>query len=295
MLLNCNFWVVILLRRLWEIPFVRNLIANAVIVIRSNRNFIRRIHTAIAIGSALVLSSSLSWSQDSTVSKTQDRLKKWVETRQLTSEEAANWLQEKDSLQQSIDLFKSESTKLKGEIKDVQDQESNYAQEFSDLEKENESLKTTIQTIANSIGAAEKRVVELKSRLPQPLLEKLEPFLNRIPEDPSKTKLSASERAQTIVGILSEVDKFQSSITVVGELRKNQSGSEIQVQTLYLGLSQAYFVNQQGDFAGTGVPSVSGWDWKIEPALAGKIKKLIGMYENTVPAEFLSIPFQASR
>ena len=295
MLLNCNFWVVILLRRLWEIPFVRNLIANAVIVIRSNRIFIRRIQSAIAIGSAMVLGASLSWSQDSTVSKTQDRLKKWVETRQLTSEEAANWLQEKDSLQQSIDLFKSESTKLKGEIKDVQDQESNYAQEFSDLEKENESLKTTIQTIANSIGAAEKRVVELKSRLPQPLLEKLEPFLNRIPEDPSKTKLSASERAQTIVGILSEVDKFQSSITVVGELRKNQSGSEIQVQTLYLGLSQAYFVNQQGDFAGTGVPSASGWDWKIDPVLAGKIKKLIGIYENTVPAEFLSIPFQASR
>ena len=293
MLLNCNFWVVILLRRLWEIPFVRNLIANAVIVIRSKRIFIRRIQNAI--GLAMVLGSSLSWSQDSTVSKTQDRLKKWVETRQLTSEEAANWLQEKESLQQSIDLFKSESDKLKGEIKEVQDQESNYAQEFSDLEKENESLKTTIQTIATSIGAAEKRVVELKSRLPQPLLEKLEPFLNRIPEDPSKTKLSASERAQTIVGILSEVDKFQSSITVVGELRKNQSGSEIQVQTLYLGLSQAYFVNQQGDFAGTGVPSVSGWDWKIESALAGKIKKLIGIYENTVPAEFLSIPFQASR
>lgn len=280
---------------MWEIPPVRNLIANAVIVIRSKRIFIRRIQSAIAIGTAMVLGSSLSWSQDSTVSQTQDHLKKWVETRQLTSEEAATWMQEKDSLQQSIDLFKSESDKLKGEIKEVQDQESNYAQEFSDLEKENEALKTTIQTIANSIGAAEKRVVELKSRLPQPLLEKLEPFLNRIPEDPSKTKLSASERAQTVVGILSEVDKFQSSITVVGELRKNQSGSEIQVQTLYLGLSQAYFVNQQGDFAGTGVPSVSGWDWKIDPALAGKIKKLIGIYENTVPAEFLSIPFQASR
>lgn len=230
--------------------------------------------------------------QNNIVSESQERLKKWVETRQLISEESASWTEEKDVLQQSIDLFKSESAKLQKEIDETQGEESRYSEEFAEQEKLNESLKKALSDLGEQVAAIERRILGFKATLPSPLQEKLNPFLNRIPEDPSQTKLSVPERVQTVVGILSEIDKFQSAITVVGELRKNDAGSEIQVQTLYLGLAQAWFVNAKGDFAGFGKPGSEGWIWKTDPSMAEKITRLIGMYENTVPAEFIAAPFE---
>lgn len=252
------------------------------------KNFLQTSFVAVLL---LVSSAGVS-GQNNIVSESQDRLKKWVETRQLISEESASWKEEKDVLQQSIDLFKAESAKLQKEIDDTQSEESRYSEEFAQQEKLNESLKKALSDLGAQVAGIERRITGFKASLPAPLQEKLNPFLNRIPEDPAQTKLSVPERVQTVVGILSEIDKFQSAITVVGELRKNAAGSEIQVQTLYLGMAQAWFVNAKGDFAGFGKPGAEGWIWKIDTSMAEKITRLIGMYENTIPAEFVATPFE---
>ncbi len=230
--------------------------------------------------------------QNAIVKETQDRLKKWVETRQLISEEAASWMEEKDVLQQSIDLFQAESNKIQADIDEANSEESQYAEEYQEQEALNENLKLALKELGEQVSQIERSVLDFRPALPAPLAEKLEPFFNRIPEDPENTKLSVPERVQSVVGILSEVDKFQSAITLAGELRTNDSGAEIQVQTLYLGLAQAWFVNANGDFAGTGKPGPDGWIWKSDPLIADKVSKLIGMYENTVPAVYLAVPIE---
>ena len=55
---------------------------------------------------------------------------------------------------------------------------------------------------------------------------------------------------------------------MVSELRKNQSGAEVQAQVIYVGLAQAYFVDPSGEFAGVGSPGEDGWKWSIKPELA---------------------------
>ena len=76
------------------------------------------------------------------------------------------------------------------------------------------------------------------------------------------------------------------------ELRKDAEGNERQVQVIYLGLGQAYFVDQNNTIAGRGAPGSEGWMWSFNNGLASKIRKIIGIYENGLPAEFVSIPVE---
>jgi hypothetical protein len=114
--------------------------------------------------------------------------------------------------------------------------------------------------------------------------------MRRLPEDPSDTRTSPVERLQTIVGILNEVEKFGSVISVESELQKTSDGKEIEVKTLYVGLGQAYFVDKTGDFAGVGVAKLSGWEWSEASELGKAIQHAIEVYEGSQPPSFDGLP-----
>jgi hypothetical protein len=115
-------------------------------------------------------------------------------------------------------------------------------------------------------------------------------LLKRIPSDSAAAKAGPVERMQNVVGILSEVDKFNGAISVVSEIRRNPAGAEVQVETLYIGLGHAFFVDKTGDYAGVGVPAADGWQWTPRSELAGRIQKTIAIYNNSLPAAFVSLP-----
>ena len=93
-----------------------------------------------------------------------------------------------------------------------------------------------------------------------------------------------------MVAVLNEADRFNSAITLAIEVRKDPDGKDRQVQVLYLGVGQAYFADQGGTFAGTGVPAAKGWEWSANAALGKAIRKVIDIYENERGAEFVPVP-----
>jgi hypothetical protein len=95
---------------------------------------------------------------------------------------------------------------------------------------------------------------------------------------------------QVLVGVLNEIDKFNSALNVFNERRKNAKGEEISVATLYVGLGVAYFVNESGDFAGAGAPGPNGWEWAIKPGLGATVKEALLMYRNERTAQFVTLP-----
>ena len=119
--------------------------------------------------------------------------------------------------------------------------------------------------------------------------EILRPFLNRIPTDPN-TRMTAAERLQVCVGILSELDKFNNGLSLFNEKRRNDKGEEVAVETVYIGLGAAYFTNDAGDFAGVGLPGSSGWEWQTKSELAPTVREVIQIYRNERPARFVSLP-----
>ena len=102
--------------------------------------------------------------------------------------------------------------------------------------------------------------------------------------------MPATERAQVIVGILNELDKFNNAVTIFSEKRNNGKGEEVAVETVYVGLGAAYFVNDAGDFAGSGTPGADGWEWTARSELASPVREVIRIYRNEQPARFISLP-----
>jgi hypothetical protein len=114
--------------------------------------------------------------------------------------------------------------------------------------------------------------------------------MNRLPRDSANVKAGPAERLQTVVGLMSQVDRFNGSFTVASELRKSPAGTEVQVRTLYLGLAQAWFVSPDRKFAGFGKPGASGWEWTPANELADAIERGIAVQENTGAAEYVALP-----
>ena len=62
------------------------------------------------------------------------------------------------------------------------------------------------------------------------------------------------------------------------------------MQTIYLGLGQAYCADEKGTIAGTGVPGANGWAWEAKPELTESIRKVIDIFEIRMSAEFVPVP-----
>jgi hypothetical protein len=164
------------------------------------------------------------------------------------------------------------------------------AAEMTEAQALKESSGRALDRVRAFATDFESRLKSTSPRWPAPLQESLKPLMLRLPEDPATTKMLAAERLQVIVGILNELDKFNSAVNLFNEKLKNPQGEEVAVETLYVGLGAAYFVNQTADFAGVGAPGPTGWQWTPQPEVAATVQEAVQMYRNERTARFLQLP-----
>ena len=217
-------------------------------------------------------------------------LEKWLETRQIISKTLSDWQSDKEIMEQTIALYQRD-------LKSIDEQISKISTNNTQVEKERlegEALQKTSNDALNRAkefaAGFEAQVQKLVTQMPAPLQDILRKDLARIPADPAKTKMLAAERVQTLVGILNEIDKFNNALNVFSERRKTAKGEEVAVQTVYIGLGAAYFVNDSGDFAGMGAPGANGWEWTLKPELGPAVKEVLKIYRNERTARFVTLP-----
>ncbi len=219
-------------------------------------------------------------------------VEQWVKTRQLISRTQADWANDRETLEQNIAM-------LERELRTIEEQFAGLSTNTVEAEKERrqaeESLKTSqaaLEQAARFAAGFQQEVNQLVPRLPAPLQDLLRPFLNRLPAASAPRRITSPEHIQALVGVLNELDKFNNAVTVFSEKRRDQQGAEVAVETVYVGLGAAYFVNEAGDFAGWGTPGASGWEWKVEPGLAASVREVLRIYRNERPARFIPLPAQ---
>ncbi len=227
---------------------------------------------------------------ESVLDPTRSVVGKWVEARKMIAEARSDWTVEKEILEQSIAAFERELQSLARQLEQVDSGSSQTDKELLAIQQEKEALEQAGSELKFAVGKLEGKLRSLAPGFPAPVTEKIAPLFNRIPKDPENTKSSLSFRLQNILGILSELDKFNGSLTVVSELRKNEAGAEVQTRVLYVGLGQAYFIDKAGEFCGYGISSPSGWSWSVQKEMGPAIAKAISIYENSEPAVFVDLP-----
>lgn len=227
---------------------------------------------------------------ENTLSTARDTVGQWVQTQQLISKTRTEWEADREMLQQSKALFERELKSVQEEMAKQSTNSSVANTERLKLDGELKRSNEAIEAARAQISTLETELKALIPLLPAPVLSGAQQLLNRLPADSNNTKAGVTERVQTVVSLLNEVDKFNNAVTVFTEKRRNDKGEEVSVETVYAGLGAAYFVNESGNFAGFGRPGDKGWDWTVDPALAADVREIIRIYRNERTARFVPLP-----
>lgn len=224
------------------------------------------------------------------ISNTRSVLEEWVETRQIISKEKADWQMEQSYLTDTVTLLTGELERLNTSLDELKESATAADEDRATFNQEKETLTAAASVVEANIGQLETQMKAIVKTLPEPLTETIKPLIRRLPDDPEKTKLSLGERVQNIVGILSQADKFNTTLKETSESRKIEDGKIVEVRTLYWGLAAAYYVDASGEYAGVGYPTPEGWEWPRLEGAGPKIKQLIETYEGSGDIEFVDAP-----
>ena len=225
-----------------------------------------------------------------TLDETRLTLNKWIETQQIISKERNDWQQGKEILQGRIELVGKEVGVLKDRItqSELAVVESNKKRD--ELVAESDQLKAVTAQLSDAVATMEGQVRQLAKLMPEPVNAKLLPLMQRMPADPTNTRVSTAERFQNVLGILNELNKANSEISVSYEIRTLADGSSSEVQVFYVGLAQAYYISPRG-LAGIGRPTEDGWKWEsASAATSSQITQALEIIQGKQTPSFVPLP-----
>ncbi|MEZ4282705.1 MAG: DUF3450 family protein [Myxococcota bacterium] len=219
------------------------------------------------------------------------KMQKWVETRQILSEERSDWLVERESLEATRDLLRDERKALKEQIESLKQTEGGAESERLELAARRDAYRQSAEVLEGKVLELEQQVLALVPKLPEPLQKKLEPILVQIPTNPELAKAGLGQRLVNVLAVVAQAEKWNGTATFVGETRDVGNGQKVAVRTLYWGLAQAVYVDSQGETAGIGRPTAEGWKFVDDPDLADSAKEILDIYEGIVDTiAFVPVP-----
>jgi hypothetical protein len=219
-------------------------------------------------------------------------LEKWVQLRTLISEEENDWRADKESITSSIELIKGEMEGLEKAIEEAKENQSFAEQQRKEITNENDELKQAASAVGNQLAPLEEQILRLVQFFPRDLRKQIELLEQRVPRPGTAVRASTGERLQNIVGILSQVEKFNRSVTISTDVQTLPNGDNAQVDTVYLGLAAAFFVDGKGTYAGILTPSQGEWKSTPRPDLAPQIRAIVDIYRRDKLAEFVPVPVE---
>jgi hypothetical protein len=225
----------------------------------------------------------------STLEETRLTMDKWIETQQIISKERKDWQQGKEILVGRLELVKNEVAALEEKIKQAESGVVDAGKKRDALLAENDQLKAAGVQLSEGVTGLEDQVRKLYKAMPEPVQTKLQPLAQRIPEDAANTHVSAAERYQNVLGILNELNKNNNEITVSYEVHSLANGKPAEVQAIYVGLGQAYYVSASGE-AGIGRPTADGWKWEPSKAVAGDVLRALEILQGKHTPDFVALP-----
>ncbi len=217
-------------------------------------------------------------------------LQEWIGLRKAISDEGRKWELRRELLKDRIELARQSISSLRESIGKVEEGVLEADKKRSGLVEREVALKEATVGVRGRIGEFESRVKVLLKQIPVPVQEKVKALSQRFPDDPESIEASASKRYQYLIGVLAGINKANREVSVNSEIRTLADGSTLEVAVLYIGISQAYFVNIDKTVAGVGVPFGDGWSWTPANDAAEKIAHAIAIHDGEKPAEYIPLP-----
>jgi hypothetical protein len=229
--------------------------------------------------------------EDNSLKETRLTMEKWIETEQILSRERREWQQGREILVGRLELVRREVAELEESIGQAEASLREAEAKTAELTQRSQYLGDVSAHLASVVTALEGEVRRLLRSMPDPIQLRLEPLTSRIVDDPSAKRISVAERYQNVLGILNELNKANNELNVVYEVHTLEDGRPSEVQALYVGLAQAYFVSASGA-AGIGRPTEAGWQWQSLRAASSDINRAIEIIQGKHSPAFVPLPVQ---
>lgn len=230
--------------------------------------------------------------QTQDIESTKAALEKWVETQRVISKERADWAVGKEALEMRVRLVEQEIETLTKRIAEAQASITEADTKRAGLVEEYDELKATGEGLNGVIAELEARTKALLPRLPEPIVDRIRPLSQALPDDSADAKVGLGLRFQNVVGILNQVDRFHREITLNPEVRDLGDGRTAEVAVLYIGASRGYFATADGTSGGMGYAGPNGWVWTPANDAAPEIARAVAILQNQAIADFVGLPFQ---
>jgi hypothetical protein len=243
----------------------------------------------IAFGTLLLVLPSIAQEAASVpVSVLQQKTKEWITTRRLISEEAAAWKTEKATLAELNAIRAKETSQLDEFILAAGSRVGELSEKRAQAASERDQLKKWRGEFEAGFAKLEADTRKVLARFPVPLRDKIDDTVQRIEEaDPERP---LQDRVRDVLLVLQSAKEFDDTFTVTSEIRE-VGGKEIEVRILYLGLSQAWYVDAAATLAGYGQPGANGWTWTEDRSIAASVRDAIAIQTGEATAAFVTLPF----
>ena len=149
---------------------------------------------AMAALTVLPMQAQDSGAEREKLKSTRDTLSKWVETQQIISSEKKEWVTGKEVLEQRVEMVENEIETLRGRVAETRKAIGETEKTRAELLAEERALKEASASLADQIPGLENRTRELIKLLPESVAAKVSVLAERIPEDPTSTSQSLSQR-----------------------------------------------------------------------------------------------------
>ena len=155
------------------------------------------------------------------LSETRSAIQEWVRTEQLLSLEKKQWEEEKASITDILAILSAEQRELNEQISLAQDVANRADEQRSMLVDQLSTFQEISELLEVRVSDYERQLSLIANYLPETLKRELSPRFARINSSSQVSALSLSERAQTVLNIMSEIDNFDARLTLTTEIINN--------------------------------------------------------------------------
>ena len=223
-------------------------------------------------------------------------VREWIETMQKIQQEEDNWEKDREVLKGYKEGLEKEIEDLKEQIARAKTRKDGGDTQSLDKLAERDRFAAAQEELARQLQGLEEGLAAKLPLFPEPLkqtpkvaqgIEALQKSL-QLPAD--KKNDDVSKRLFNAVELIADVEKFQQSVHVHPELRKDSQGREFKMQMVYFGLAMAYGVNEDASFALVGRPAADGWKFTERNDLAPQIQTLVASATSEKDSTFTRLP-----
>jgi predicted nucleic acid-binding protein len=218
------------------------------------------------------------------------KIEEWVETLRQIQKEEADWDVERQILQGSKDNLLTDIEQLEELIAEAKERKSNAETATVKRSERQAELDAASAAVGKALDGFEQQFIAISSYLPEPILNELGAELELMKNEEKRTKAGTTVRVKNLLASQIKVEKFNNKITETPLTIELPNGKKQQMDTVFFGLSIAYAINQSGDYALVGKPSIDGWKFSERNEYAEAIRRLVEVSRGEGEIEFVELP-----